>query len=169
MFVLITTPCSADSFTQAQVDTMTSFTGFCSSICNQNSVSPSPIWVTSETNTRAIETSLNRGTWDLVDQYAFPQVDPAENQCQVKDMVKLINDETLWEQFLRRAGLNPMAAQIVIGAMRRPDLAEASLDQSWGLRRFVQLHPEERSTMFGETLGMRTVERVNQVLDKNWG
>lgn len=77
----------------------------------------------------------------------------------------MIHDETLWELFLRQAGLNPVAAQVVLATLKRPDAHDFQAEQSWGLRRLVQMKAEERANMFGEMIGRRAVERLSTVLD----
>ncbi|OAL40522.1 hypothetical protein AYO20_00258 [Fonsecaea nubica] len=129
LFILITMTGPEDSLLKSQIDTMTTFTGFCANISSHHGL----------------------------------------NVDLEFDTVNLINEETLWERFLRMAGLNPMAAQVVLGGLRKAGLPQTTFDQNWGLRRFVKMHPDERMVMFADALGRRIVERVNAVLDKNWG
>lgn len=85
----------------------------------------------------------------------------------------LLQDETLWEIWLRRAGLNAFAAQAVLGALKQPsDDRGPGLqisDQVWGLPAFVLMGAEERRSRFEGMLGGREVlERVGRVVDGGW-
>jgi len=89
---------------------------------------------------------------------------------------RLIEDETLWEQFLRRAGLNAFAAQVVLAELREPDApccevsssASASVADTY-LIAFVRMRPDERIRRFEILLGGRKVlMRVNQALEQRW-
>ena len=130
-----------------------------------------PIWVTSKPDPLAIDEALHRSVWDLIRRYGFPDTDPSLSPRQDIHTVALINEETLWEQYLRRMGLNPLAAQIVIGALKRldPPGGSINLNQSWGLRRFVQMRSDERSKMFVDILGSKVLDRINGTIDQRWG
>ncbi len=84
----------------------------------------------------------------------------------------LMEDETVWELFLRRCGLNAYAAQSVAAAMRAPEGVDAgSLTKRglFGLVGFVQMDHEKRVSLFGAILGgMRVLERVSAVIDTPW-
>jgi hypothetical protein len=168
VFVMITTPDSNGAMFQAQVDVMTTFTGFCASICSEDGLAVTPIWVTSRTDPRTTDDALNKMAWNLMCRYAFPEADPSLSAQQVMDAVTLTNEESLWEQFLRRAGLNPMAAQIVLGTLRRLGTSGGNLGRDWGLSKLVRMLPEERRALFAETLGSKMTERLNLVLDREW-
>ncbi|EAW06749.1 uncharacterized protein ACLA_084440 [Aspergillus clavatus NRRL 1] len=91
---------------------------------------------------------------------------------------------TVWELFLRQAGLNPYAAQAVLAGMRREDEQEIHYQlctddgrNAWdsvekghgkGLSRFIEMSPAQRSEIFGELIGGRLLGRVNNILDKDW-
>ena len=87
--------------------------------------------------------------------------------------MKLLQDETLWEIFLRRAGLNAFAAQAILATLKAPDQNEVDTvdtpKTSFGLTAFVKMSVEERCTQF-ETLlgGRRLLGRVSRVLDASW-
>ena len=91
---------------------------------------------------------------------------------------RLIEDETLWEQFLRRAGLNAFAAQVVLAELREPDPScrrkgsevsfSASATDTY-LRAFVRMAPDERIKRFEVLLGGKKVlTKVNQALEQRW-
>lgn len=83
----------------------------------------------------------------------------------------LIQDETLWELFLRRAGMNAFAAQTVLCQLR-PSSGEFEGGQGVvesGLRVFVNMSLEERLRRFEGLLGGRSVLiRVSERLDARW-
>ena len=87
--------------------------------------------------------------------------------------VKLLQDETLWEVFLRRAGMNAFAAQAVLATLKAPDQDEVNAAgmprTDFGLTAFVKMSVEERLARF-ETLlgGRRLLGRVSRVVDARW-
>ncbi|KAB8342924.1 hypothetical protein FH972_022521 [Carpinus fangiana] len=62
---------------------------------------------------------------------------------------RLLHEETLWERFLRRTGLNAYAAQMVI--------AGARLNGLRGLSAFVAMGREQRAQAFSSAMGGRRV------------
>lgn len=89
--------------------------------------------------------------------------------------VKLLQDETLWELFLRRAGMNAFAAQVVLAELKPPELPYGTWTNSdqglgeFGLTAFVKMSLHERIQRF-ETLfgGRRLLCRVSRVIDAHW-
>ena len=85
--------------------------------------------------------------------------------------IKLLQEETLWEVFLRRAGMNAFAAQAVLGKLKAPlpDQGGSGGVGEFGLAAFVKMSAEERYARF-ETLlgGRRLLGRVGKVLDTRW-
>jgi hypothetical protein len=86
-----------------------------------------------------------------------------------------------WEVFLRRAGLNPFAAQIILVTFKDPydmPLSSSSPESSdvpekiiniFGLPAFLLLSAEERIARFQVLLGgSRILSRVNALLDRKW-
>ncbi|KAF2239876.1 hypothetical protein EV356DRAFT_571965 [Viridothelium virens] len=75
---------------------------------------------------------------------------------------RVVREETLWEGWLRRAGMNAFAAQAVLGELRaHPEKVELGD----GLGAFVRMGREERIRRFEGILGGRRVlERVGRVL-----
>ncbi len=90
--------------------------------------------------------------------------------------VKLIQDESLWEIFLRRAGINAFAAQAILGKLKAPDQdnGKSSGDEHWrdadfGLTAFVKMSFEEREARFKTLLGgRRLLGRVSKGMDARW-
>ncbi|KAF2750388.1 hypothetical protein M011DRAFT_456282 [Sporormia fimetaria CBS 119925] len=95
--------------------------------------------------------------------------------------LKLMEDETTWEVFLRRAGLNAFAAQAILGSFKEPYLlpletgysddsqfSEKSLE-IYGLQAYLMLDPAERIKRFEVLLGgNRVLRRVNDILERRW-
>ena len=84
--------------------------------------------------------------------------------------LKLIQDETHWEVFLRRAGMNAFAAQAILSDLKEPSgRAEGDSSGDYGLTAFVKMTVEERSARYETLLGGRQLlARVSRVLDARW-
>ena len=90
--------------------------------------------------------------------------------------VKLIQDETLWEIWLRRAGMNAFAAQAVLGKVKEGESCGGAdggkgdgFDGEWGLKAFVKMSARERYKRFEVLLGGRKMlGRVGEVVDGRW-
>lgn len=95
------------------------------------------------------------------------------------EATKLLQDETSWEIFLRRAGMNAYAAQEVLVALKPPlDMGDGQGGDGgtgggcgeFGLVAFVRMGAEERIRRFEGLLGGRRVlGRVSARLDVLWG
>ena len=87
--------------------------------------------------------------------------------------IKLLQDETLWEVLLRRAGMNAFAAQAILATLKAPDQSETEAARKqrtdFGLTAFTKMSVQERFARF-ETLlgGRRLLRRVSRVLDERW-
>lgn len=92
----------------------------------------------------------------------------------------LVQDETLWELFLRRAGLNTFAAQTICTPLRDPSasagdggkaaIAAPGLPGYYGLPIFLRMSAQERADRFSGVLGGRRVlDRVGELIDQSWG
>lgn len=81
----------------------------------------------------------------------------------------ILETETLWELFLRRAGFNVFAAQAVASHLKSPHLdAELAQPMRYGLGAFVTMTRAERMHRFGQLVGPRVLERVNTAVDELW-
>ncbi|KAF2649237.1 hypothetical protein K491DRAFT_735318 [Lophiostoma macrostomum CBS 122681] len=98
----------------------------------------------------------------------------------VEDL-RLLQDETHWELFLRRAGLNPFAAQMLLASLKEPyDLpirssSPMTFDASgrtlkiFGLPAFLLMSPDERIQRFQALLGgSRILNRTNHLIEQQW-
>ncbi|MCJ1423041.1 hypothetical protein MMC29_000922 [Sticta canariensis] len=83
--------------------------------------------------------------------------------------LKLLQEETLWEIFLRRAGMNAFAAQAILAELRAPDSDSEQDPVDFGLTGFVKMDLAERVARFEGILGGRGVlTRVSKTLDARW-
>ncbi|KAI1082895.1 hypothetical protein F5B20DRAFT_597131 [Whalleya microplaca] len=81
----------------------------------------------------------------------------------------LIQDETQWELFLRRAGMNTYAAQAILGRLKAPDGVPEDERYRFGLPAFVRMTPVERMQNFrGLMGGEKVLNRVSWMLETRW-
>lgn len=80
----------------------------------------------------------------------------------------LLEVETLWELFLRRAGFNVFAAQMIAGQLHQSRHKAAKTAVQHGLGAFVTMTRAERMRLFGQLIGPRVLERVNKAVDEQW-
>lgn len=80
----------------------------------------------------------------------------------------LMEAETLWELWLRRAGLNVYAAQMVAGQLKVPKTETGTKQGHYGLAAFTTMTRNERMRRFGPMVGQRVLERVSQAVDEIW-
>ena len=100
------------------------------------------------------------------------------HHCIPVDDMRLLQEETLWERFLRVAGLNAFAAQVVLMKFKPPDNAlesessstlNSSLKLCYGLPAFIRMSAVQRIQQFGTILGGESVlTRVGHVIDEGW-
>lgn len=86
--------------------------------------------------------------------------------------IKLIQEETLWEGFLRQAGMDSFSAQAVLVALK---LQESTGDHGRpdpmysGLAVFVTMDEEERVSRFAALMGgERVLRSLSRALDQRW-
>ncbi|KAJ4989094.1 hypothetical protein SVAN01_05356 [Stagonosporopsis vannaccii] len=96
--------------------------------------------------------------------------------------IKLLPQETTWEVFLRHAGLNPFAAQVILASLKTPTAivlppllnspathASQQTIQTTGLSTFLLMEQEDRAKQFQASLGGRRIlDRVSALLDQRW-
>jgi hypothetical protein len=88
--------------------------------------------------------------------------------------IRLLQDETMWERWLRVAGLNAYAAQAVLVQLKIPDFDSRKIDamevpKRFGVAAFVSMTAEERLERFGAVLGgKRVLRRVSEAIDGGW-
>ncbi|UPX18898.1 uncharacterized protein EKO05_0009181 [Ascochyta rabiei] len=122
------------------------------------------------------EQALARSVVESMGEYGLPS--------DGKDMsnIKLFAMETTWEVFLRRAGLNPFAAQAIIASLKTPTIVRLpptlSLPASYepqktveaaGLSLLLLMKSEDRAKHFQALMGGRRIlDRVSSLLDQRW-
>ncbi|KAF8853706.1 hypothetical protein BDZ45DRAFT_657595 [Acephala macrosclerotiorum] len=90
--------------------------------------------------------------------------------CLVRDS-SLLAEESYWELFLRRAGLNAYAAQTVLANLKAPggvDPNSPTKAGQFGLTAFVDMGREQRIARFGPLCGRMLMERVSAAIDGRW-
>ncbi|KAG9233091.1 hypothetical protein BJ875DRAFT_465078 [Amylocarpus encephaloides] len=83
----------------------------------------------------------------------------------------LLEDETYWELFLRRAGMNAFAAQQIVGVLKAPegiDIASPTKAGIYGLTSFVEMSREQRIELLGLVCGTGVLGRVSDLIDQRW-
>ncbi|KAG9523942.1 hypothetical protein KCV07_g2289, partial [Aureobasidium melanogenum] len=84
--------------------------------------------------------------------------------------VHLLQDETSWEVFLRKAGMDAFAAQAVLTKLKAPDpMPIPSSGQYYGLPAFVMMDEAERLRRFGALFGgEKILRKVSMAIDGCW-
>ncbi|GAB7326267.1 hypothetical protein MBLNU13_g10247t2 [Cladosporium sp. NU13] len=88
--------------------------------------------------------------------------------------MRLLQDETMWERWLRVAGMNAYAAQAVLVQLKVPDvnpqgIGPTEMQKRFGVAAFVSMTAEERLEQFGAILGgERVLRRVSEAIDGGW-
>lgn len=182
--VIILLPISASltgPTAEAQTFDMASFASYCNTAsCKMDNGHVTPQWVIIDDVTvqsRAIDPTC-AWTWSFIARYAFKDtslLSPSHSipQC-VPQPSCFIEDKTLWELFLCKAGLNSMAAQIVLGMLKKdpnqPDQRRehTAEDHRFGLSRSINMAADERIHMFGELIGVKAMQRMNAVFEAKW-
>ncbi|KAI0392862.1 hypothetical protein F5Y17DRAFT_333799 [Xylariaceae sp. FL0594] len=84
----------------------------------------------------------------------------------------LMQDETQWELFLRRAGFNAYASQAILIRLKAAANDQTNEERDClgsGLSRFVKMLPCERIKHFRDLIGGEIVlDRINRVLEMKW-
>nr|POF14976.1 hypothetical protein CFP56_72378 [Quercus suber] len=85
---------------------------------------------------------------------------------------RLLPDETTWERFLREAGMNAFAAQVVLNLLKNADVPDAAGDDPGplsGLPAFLRMSRAARVQRFSGLLGgERVLAQVSAVVDGSW-
>ncbi|KAF5872449.1 putative nucleoporin nup49 protein [Botrytis fragariae] len=96
-------------------------------------------------------------------------------------VLELLEQESYWEIWLRRAGTNAYAAQAMIAELKEPEPRCKMGDEGYeremqmiheggpyGLTQFVVMGLEERIRRLGGLVGRGVLERVSRVIDQIW-
>ncbi|QKX58137.1 uncharacterized protein TRUGW13939_05258 [Talaromyces rugulosus] len=83
-----------------------------------------------------------------------------------------LDEQTQWELFLRRAGLNPFAAQIVLDILKNSSMLSQDDTSKDGrlrdLSRFIEMSREARRELFQDAVGQRVLQRVENAVEMDW-
>ncbi|CAN8102338.1 unnamed protein product [Discula destructiva] len=106
------------------------------------------------------DTTLTNWVASCICRYGL--VDPAVSAT-------LLEPETLWEVFLRRAGFNVFAAQAVASQFKPPDGGnDVTPSVQHGLGAFMIMTRDERMRRFGKLVGTTVLKRVSKAVDELW-
>ncbi|KPI35500.1 uncharacterized protein AB675_10960 [Cyphellophora attinorum] len=167
--VIIALPDPSSASVPGQMETVAEFAACCASIrfSQPDSGTVTPVWiVTSPTTSTQTKSDLDPVTawiFHLICQHSLP----------VLPNMSFIDDTTVWETFLRDAGVNALAAQVMLGMLKKDGDAgggEGSAQQavsdsgreSWGLGRLVSMSEQARREMFEALVGEKALSRLNR-------
>lgn len=115
----------------------------------------------------------------LVEKYGFQ---PGPERVDSEGIVT--EEESGWQIFLQKAGLNPFAAMVALDILEKASTHQHHLThttkgkrrtvglpntESRGLGRLVQMSQEERLALFEDVIGRKAVEALGTMLDFEWG
>jgi hypothetical protein len=100
-------------------------------------------------------------TWIVASMVRFGLDDPD---------LQLVQDESSWELFLRKAGMDVFAAQYILIKLKAPDsIPTSSIVQHYGLPAFVMMSETERLRKFGALFGgEKILKKVSMAIDGDW-
>jgi hypothetical protein len=173
IFVLVSISASLwQTNLDVQIKVKTDFSGFCAGFkMGSDGVEVRPVWIVVDQGVDAGEVmkdSLCCFTWSMIFQHALRN-DCMLGNSELGQPLVFIQDETVWELFLCKAGMNVMAAQLVLGYLKRADIdgrqRHDTKEASWGLAKFVELSKEQRIEIFEGVVGRRAIDRLSCVVD----
>jgi hypothetical protein len=84
--------------------------------------------------------------------------------------VQLLSETSSWEMFLRKAGMDVFAAQVVLVKLKVPESTPASTtEQQYGLPAFITMSEAERLRRFGALFGgEKILRKVSMAIDGSW-
>ncbi|KAF9893260.1 hypothetical protein FE257_011690 [Aspergillus nanangensis] len=171
---------SQDKFSGLTADkrNLGSFTllnAFCNSISTYSSVTPLAIPASPETISGWVlyltQRHPSKFPLSTPDTMLFTRKD---HSPQTETQLQCLEKETLWEHFLRRAGLNPYAAQVILLALREiqpkchHDTPPRNNQIRGALSKFIEMGPTERRHYFSDLVGERVLQRVNRLVERDW-
>lgn len=160
---------TADERTLASIS---SLTAFCNSISEYSTIIPLIVAPSApETMAQWILGLAYKHSFQLPETSAprsigFTPINPGVNKPRLDPA--MIETETKSEICLRRAGLNPFAAQVVLLVLRREEekLGLAyDQDTVLALSSFTEMSTESRRRLFAGLIGERVLQRVEAIMD----
>lgn len=177
---------TADKRTLASI---TSLMAFCSSASKYSTLTPLLITPSaSETVAEWILSLASKHSFELPQSISmkmerstigFTPINPNKNGTKKTRLnPACMETETQWELFLRRAGLNPFAAQVLLAVMREEgdgpvDENAPPSDHAGGMKvsalsRFIEMSTEHRRRLLADLVGDRVLKRIDDVVDNDW-
>lgn len=163
---------------------ITSLTAFCNSVSGYSTIIPllvSPSapetaaqWIMGLASKHSFQLPQFSTELGMPRNIGFTPINPRNDRSRVDPAV--LETETRWELFLRRAGLNPFAAQIVLLVLKKEEGNSCSNTAAYnnmgtktsGLSRFVEMSSETRRRLFTGLIGDRVLKRIEAIMDNDW-
>ncbi|KAI4847568.1 hypothetical protein E4T45_06719 [Aureobasidium sp. EXF-8846] len=84
--------------------------------------------------------------------------------------IQLLSETSSWELFLRKAGMDVFAAQVILFMLKVPESIPASTpEQHYGLPAFIMMSEAERLRRFGTLFGgEKILRKVSMAIDGSW-
>lgn len=155
----------------ANLATINTLSAVCSSYNADHQLEIKPVYVPYN-SPEMLKEGLQAWTWAAITQYAFPDPPLLASNLDMSQAA-LLQEETTWELFLRKAGMNIFSAQQVLNLLKNSQLFQQRRTCSLlshaepGLSRFIRMSCEERMKVLGYILGARAIERVNFIVEGN--
>ncbi|KAJ0424901.1 hypothetical protein BJY00DRAFT_308794 [Aspergillus carlsbadensis] len=155
------------------LSSITSLTAFCTSLSKHANIVPLIVPSGSEKTAGWLLGLAHKHACQLPPPRSHSQYTNAFTPVNPKPQLDLwLGDaiESVWELFLRRMGLNPFAAQVILAVLRREREADdlRDVNRASYLSRFVEMPSEERKAVFGGLLGENVLWRVDSLIEKDW-
>lgn len=150
---------------------------FCASLSNYSSIIPLVVPSVQNAILEWIITLANKHA------YSFKNLNETNighipiNRPKYQPSFESIHEETPWELFLRRAGLNPFAALAVLDFIEWRESSESAdlpgsvngdRCRSRGLSTFIEMDPDVRRKMFDTIIGRRAIEAIEHAIEREW-
>ncbi|KAE8392945.1 hypothetical protein BDV23DRAFT_170591 [Aspergillus alliaceus] len=153
----------------------TSLVAFCDSMSVYSSVSPILVPPSSDTIIEWMLALARKYTFQMTrtsvrgsQSITFTPVNPT---LKMAFDIEAMERETCWELFLRRIGLNPYAAQVILIVLRERDTHPGDkgaspdhMDEMGALSRFIEMSSERRQELFPDLIG----GGIDAFIEKDW-
>ena len=141
----ITSMCDIQDLSESDLRALNEFTAFCSILPSAVSV----IAVAGE------EEAIAKWIVALMIKHSIP----------ARDMHR-VEEESVQESFLRKAGMNAYAAQSVLSKVK--EIVPGATQRSNALDTFLAMSFNEKSRHFERSVGVRALKRVHEICEARW-